>query len=224
MGGGKPVLFRSYESTMGTSIPCTVWEAARATSAAPTIFKRIYIGQHKEPFIDGGLGRNNPTEEVLSEAKIVFPGRRVACVISIGTGHPKMIKVPNPGIFEKNVVPVRVIEAVVSMASDCEATAGRMVKYFENQPRTYFRFNVEHGLEDVKLSDWDRTDEVAAQTRHYMTHEVGPCLDDAVTAMLGRSTKIRLSKAFRCVAYPSARNWRVAFESRPLQVLGGRQG
>lgn len=36
-----------------------IWEAARATSAAPAYFERLkYKG---EEFIDGGMGWNNPT-------------------------------------------------------------------------------------------------------------------------------------------------------------------
>ena len=35
-----------------------IWEAARATSAAPTYFPRIKLGDHE--YVDGGLGFNNP--------------------------------------------------------------------------------------------------------------------------------------------------------------------
>ncbi|KDR66070.1 hypothetical protein GALMADRAFT_28572, partial [Galerina marginata CBS 339.88] len=62
MGGNIPVLFRTYESHKPHS-NCKIWEAARATSAAPTFFKRIEIGRD-QPFIDGGLGRNNPSRVV----------------------------------------------------------------------------------------------------------------------------------------------------------------
>jgi patatin-like phospholipase/acyl hydrolase len=35
-----------------------IWEAARATSAAPTYFPRIKLGDYE--YVDGGLGFNNP--------------------------------------------------------------------------------------------------------------------------------------------------------------------
>jgi patatin-like phospholipase/acyl hydrolase len=38
---------------------CMIWQAARATCAAPTYFRRMKIG--KWEYVDGGLGFNNPT-------------------------------------------------------------------------------------------------------------------------------------------------------------------
>ncbi|KAJ7178835.1 hypothetical protein C8R43DRAFT_871497, partial [Mycena crocata] len=61
-------------------------KAARSTSATPTLFKRIFgTGSLPETFIDAGMGRNNPADQVLSEARQMFPGRAIACRISIGT-------------------------------------------------------------------------------------------------------------------------------------------
>ncbi|KAJ7884782.1 FabD/lysophospholipase-like protein [Mycena olivaceomarginata] len=182
----KPVLFRSYVSRKEVPIHCTVWEAARATSAAPTFFKRIDIGPEKrpEPFIDGGVGQNNPTERVLAEARVVFPRRKIACVISVGTGQPDVIDVPKPSFFEQNVIPLGSIKAMVAMVTDCEETAQRMESLFERCPNTYFRFNVDRGLQAVKLGDWDRLNEVSAHTRQYMCrNDVSRRLDEAVRAI-----------------------------------------
>ena len=169
MNAGIPVLFRTYASRKQSSIPCTVWQAARATSAAPTFFERVYIGSasRRQPYIDGGVGRNNPTAQVLEEAEAEFPGRRIACVISIGTGKLAIINLPKPHFFQ-NVVATHVIKAMVAIATDCEKTAEEMEKKFKDKPKTYFRFNVEQGLQDVKLGDWNRMDEVFAHTAQYM--------------------------------------------------------
>jgi len=35
-----------------------IWEAARATSAAPTYFPRIKLDEYE--YVDGGVGFNNP--------------------------------------------------------------------------------------------------------------------------------------------------------------------
>jgi len=196
MNARIPVLFRTYLSPKEPSIPCTVWQAARATSAAPTIFKRVLIGPaaRPEPFIDGGVGRNNPIVQVLEEAELMFPDRKIACVISIGTGKLGTIDVPNPGFFERNVVPVGVIQAMVAMATDCEETAQQMEKKFRHPPKTYFRFNVEQGLQKVGLGDWDRMGEVAAHTRNYMnTLEVDQRLATAVKAVREGKGVIRTS-------------------------------
>ena len=77
---------RTYnESTTGR---CTIVEAARATSAAPTFFEpvEIMINGTKERFVDGALGFNNPVMELYSEAKTIFPSRSIDCIVSLGTG------------------------------------------------------------------------------------------------------------------------------------------
>ncbi|WKT53808.1 MFS transporter superfamily [Fusarium oxysporum f. sp. vasinfectum] len=66
-----------------------VWEAARATSAAPVMFT-----PHTIPgvgtFQDGGLWQNNPLAVALSEAREIWPSANVPDVaLSIGTGFHK---------------------------------------------------------------------------------------------------------------------------------------
>src|SRR5271154_5141880 len=53
---GPPTLFRSYQCQGYSPNQCAIWEAARATSAAPTFFKpiKIEISQPGSTFIDGG--------------------------------------------------------------------------------------------------------------------------------------------------------------------------
>lgn len=55
-----PVFLRSYKNPNGLlELPnIKVWEAARATSAAPAYFEPIVVGGVK--LVDGGLGANNP--------------------------------------------------------------------------------------------------------------------------------------------------------------------
>lgn len=80
---GGPTPFRSYEVRENKSFNCKIWEAARATSAAPTFFKRIDIGYPGEEvsFLDASLGYNNPIKQVLDECKVIFPqGRRLGCI------------------------------------------------------------------------------------------------------------------------------------------------
>jgi len=82
------------------------------------------------------------------------------------------------------VIPTGIIKAMVEMATDCEATSQQMEKKFEHWPMTYFWFNVEQGLQKVKLGDWERMDEVSAHSRSYMSmHEVDQRLATAVEAI-----------------------------------------
>jgi patatin-like phospholipase/acyl hydrolase len=62
-----PVFLRSYKPNLSTMEPdeinallpdIKVWQAARATSAAPSYFKPFNVGKYD--LIDGGLGANNP--------------------------------------------------------------------------------------------------------------------------------------------------------------------
>ncbi|EPS38438.1 hypothetical protein H072_7827 [Dactylellina haptotyla CBS 200.50] len=83
---GNPRLFRTYETREEASPNIPIWQAARATSAAPTFFKRAFIGSGslKEEFIDAGLGCNNPTKQLLDEAERFYEADYpISCIVSI---------------------------------------------------------------------------------------------------------------------------------------------
>ena len=161
------MLFRTYQSRE-TQSDCKIWEAARATSAAPTFFKRIEIGRtRKQPFIDGGLGRNNPSQVVLDEAKALFGTRQIGCLVSIGTGQAEVIGIKKPGLFQQ-IIPTDVIDALRAITTDCEATHEAMLGRFANLPNTYFRLNVEQGMQGIEFSEWEKSSNVEAHTAQYM--------------------------------------------------------
>lgn len=76
---------RSYHSTLEEPIACAIWEAARATSAAPTFFEKITF-ECGTTFRDGALRDNNPIFQLVDEAKYVFPGQEISTIVSLGTG------------------------------------------------------------------------------------------------------------------------------------------
>lgn len=95
-------LFRTYEeppnSETDQRFQCPksykeqkVWEAARATSAAPSYFKSF------ENYIDGGLSANNPTLDLLTEfhRQNGHPKKSIGVVVSIGTGKTDFQKASN---------------------------------------------------------------------------------------------------------------------------------
>jgi len=165
MSANIPVLFRTYQSHE-THLHCKIWEAARATSAAPTFFKCIEIG-NKQPFVDGGLGRNNPSRVVMDEAEAIFGACEIGCLVSIGTGQAEIINIKKPGFFQQ-ILPTDVIKVLQAISTDCAATHEEMLRLFRNSPNIYFRLNVEQGMQGIKLSDWEKLANVEAHTTTYL--------------------------------------------------------
>ena len=198
MNANIPVLFRTYESFEPHS-NCKIWEAARATSAAPTFFKHIEIGR-AQPYIDGGLGRNNPSRVVLDEAKRLFSAHHIGCLVSIGTGHAETISIKKSWGFHQ-IVSTDIFDTLKAITTDCEATHEAMLGLFAKLPTTYFRFNVEHGMQGIKLSEWERLGNVEAHTAHYMRkkeiEEKLALLVDAIRVPRGQLTIEQLSEQRR---------------------------
>jgi len=192
MNANIPVLFRSYQSRE-THSGCKIWEAARATSAVPTLFKHIEIG-NKQPFIDGGLGCNNPSKLLLKEAKVVFPTHQIGCLVSIGTGHAEVIGIGKPGFFQQ-IVPTDVIDALKAISTDCETTHEDMLFFFSNSLNIYFRINVEQGMQGIKLSEWEKIANVEAHTMQYLRkEEVGEKLTLVINAIKSQKTHFMMEQ------------------------------
>ncbi|KAJ7840799.1 acyl transferase/acyl hydrolase/lysophospholipase [Mycena olivaceomarginata] len=170
-----PVLLRTYNTPDHPAMDCTIWQAGRATSAAPTFFKQIKIGRPgmEEAFLDGGMGHNNPTAALLLEAKILFPDKQIACIISLGTGQP------------------HTINAIQKMATDCEKEHQSLAHHFDGVEKLYFRFNVEQGMQDIQLDQWEKLGDVVANTRQYIqSHPVVNQLADAVKSLSERAGRV----------------------------------
>ncbi|KAG6805792.1 hypothetical protein H0H92_013990, partial [Tricholoma furcatifolium] len=140
-------LFRSYTVKQNSGYNAEIWEAVRATSAAPMFFKRIFVGSEpQEEFIDGGLRVNNPVSEVLQEAKTIWGDNYpIKCIINIGTGHSETIKLEKPMGIQK-VLPTKFAKMLHQIALDCEKTAEDFEKKYRDQ-HLYYRLSVQHGLE-----------------------------------------------------------------------------
>ncbi|KAL2204191.1 FabD/lysophospholipase-like protein [Sarocladium strictum] len=166
----QPAFLRSYPSTNSNDLAqyTTVWEACRATSAAPGFFDSIAVGPNKQELIDGGLGHNNPVETVYAEARDLWGPtdsqlrRRIACLISIGTGVPKS-KTLEPGLRQT-------LKTLSKMVSDTQTTANRFRRdkseLVSNQQ--YFRFNVDVGLQGIGLEEHQKQAVIADATSTYL--------------------------------------------------------
>lgn len=172
---GLPREFRSYSSRTTALTNCTIWEALRASTTHPELFKDFKVGNRGEQewFVHGGLGCSNPTARLLEEAKEVFPNRKVASIVSIGAGHAQTIQVAEMSRIERMLgygatAMGRVLRAAYEMASDNERVAEEMARRFANGEFGYYRLNVEQGMQGIEPKEWERQDDVAAHTQAYM--------------------------------------------------------
>ena len=186
-----PRLFRSYLTREYAVSGCRIWESARATTTASTIFKRMKIIDETgmtEDFFDGGLLYKNPSVLVLDEAMRVFGGAsNLGCLISIGTGRrdPASLSCPNS---KEKVLPVAFVDILKQMMTNCEQNAHQMAKRFQGSPGRYFRFTVSRGIGSIPLQEWGRIDEVRTKTTSYMEEvDVLNSIDMAVKTLCERS-------------------------------------
>ncbi|KAJ7367478.1 hypothetical protein DFH08DRAFT_927989 [Mycena albidolilacea] len=195
-----PVLLRTYNTPDHPAMDCTIWQAGRATSAVPTFFKQVKIGRPgmEEAYLDGGMGHNNPTAALLLEAKVLFPDKQIACIISLGTGQPHTINIPKPSLLNR-FIPLDVVKAIQKIAMDCEKEHQSLAHHFDGVTKLYFRFNVEQGMQDIQLNQWEKLGDVMANTRQYIQSQpVVKQLADAVTSLsekIGRVSTTSLATA-----------------------------
>ncbi|OTB15364.1 hypothetical protein K445DRAFT_61039 [Daldinia sp. EC12] len=164
------VRLRSYDLPGKPDIRATISEAALATSAATTLFDPVEIGARK--FADGALGANNPAEEVEGEASDIWcPDTAdlkplVKCFISIGTG--------NPGKKPLNLKMFRFLsQTLVEIATETDNTEKRFIAKWRQHfdEKRYFRFNVDQGLQHIKLTEYKEQGAIEAATHGYLDHQ-----------------------------------------------------
>ncbi|KUM60368.1 hypothetical protein ACN42_g6761 [Penicillium freii] len=164
------VRLRSYPIRNKPEIPVTICQAARATSAATTFFEPVSIGARR--FADGALGANNPVDEVEGEASDIWCEDTgdlkplVKCFISIGTGHP------GKKAMEDNLLKF-VSKTLPTLATQTEHTEKRFIakwrQHYDN--KRYFRFNVDQGLQDVGLAEYQQQGLIESATEGYLDHQ-----------------------------------------------------
>ena len=183
-----PTLFRSYDVAKNKEYNCTIWEAARATSAAPTIFKRIKIGPLGSgiEYVDAGIGYNNPVKQVIAEAARVFgDDAPIAGILSIGTGQSGSVGLTKPDAFQK-LLPTNLINVLKEIATDSGRVAGEMKNRYTKVAELYSRLDVDRGLQSVSLDEWKRLGEVREHTKNYMRLEdISKRIDNVVGVLNG---------------------------------------
>jgi hypothetical protein len=127
-------------------------------------------------------------KELLHEAAHEFgEERRVSCIISIGTGKPKVTGFKKSGFGLQRVLPLDLINALARMATDSEAEAAEIKEKYRNCTGLYHRLNVDRGLESISLEEWEKLGEVKTHTTAYLNdQDVSREVDEIVKALIGR--------------------------------------
>ncbi|KAG8683143.1 hypothetical protein FRC11_013918 [Ceratobasidium sp. 423] len=123
-------------------------------------------------YIDGGLSGNNPTAHMLVEVGRVLADRNVSCVLSIGAGYLRPVSAKSKDLG-------------INIAQDSERVAQEMARRFQYTTNIYFRFNVDHGMQNIGAASWDKMPEVIIHTRQYIgLFEVSSSLTEAAKALV----------------------------------------
>ncbi|KAJ4303373.1 hypothetical protein N0V90_002266 [Kalmusia sp. IMI 367209] len=146
-----------------------IWEVTRATSAAPFFFKMLEAelgGDSKVGFKDGGIRENNPSYAAYSEhCSLKGDDHEPALLLSIGTGRPNTthdgFASVWPGPFGK--VPLMkkwsekfaVFKNVLIKYTEGEDRHKMMRTIARGEHRWYKRLNVDKGLQDMALDNWE---------------------------------------------------------------------
>lgn len=146
----KAFVFRNYNLQPGVrshylgGCQHELWQAIRASSAAPGYFREFPLGNDLHQ--DGGLLINNPTALAIHECKCLWPNTPVQCVVSLGTGRYE-----TSGKNSATYTSLKTkLTNVISSATDTEEVHTMLDALLP--PNSYYRFNP-YMNEDIALDE-----------------------------------------------------------------------
>lgn len=160
----------------------TVWQAARATTAAPGFFEPLPF-ENTTTLRDGALRNNNPIMEVMREIETEFGYRDadIDCIVSIGTGVSKT------EFFRDDLVSVA--KACGTIATDTEATETLFRSIYATPGKLlherYFRLEVDQGLQDMGMEEWKSMHNIWSITTTYLNNPIRQDMLGKCAALLG---------------------------------------
>ena len=164
--------------------------------ATPSYFSPISIGPRgrHQVFIGGPHGANNPTRELLKEASSIFGKEKlVAQIVSLGCGRSHIYSV------ERSTNTEGVGRSVQEMAADCEAVAKELSTRLCDMD-AYLRLNVERGMENVLMNEWDNLGPIETHTSAYVeTAEISESIEASLKSLQGCAGTVTLGEIS---AYP----------------------
>lgn len=192
--GTGQIWLRSYDSRKEPAVApnATIWQAGRATAATALAFKPIQIGQ--SVFLDEGTGKYNPAPMVLDEAVCnEWPGREIGVFLSIGTGKRPDGTNNQEHLWWEGFVSggigdfAEARRRLISKIEGCEKTHKEMKDHLAKRqvnPENYYRLNVNVGVGEFGMNEWNALSEISTNTRMYLAEK------DVQSMTLDASAKI----------------------------------
>lgn len=198
VSSGLPTIIRSYHTDVTEKPRVTIWQAARATTACPTMFAPIFIPTLGGSFVDGAMGFSNPSELAMEEMSIIAPDdvTQKICLVSIGSGRLRAIEFPDSSspwlpnflnvskqIRSKLLLAEKCMELLTCTEVVHQRLSVRARSSKASNELQYYRFNVEHGMEDISWGDVTKLTLAESTAREYLNeHEtrekVKSCVKD----------------------------------------------
>ena len=160
------------ERNPGLAHKFAIWEAAKATSAAPLFFDDVEI--EGQPYCDGSFWTNNPSYEILWEVPFIYQSKGdvkdtkqrrsispqskladsdtdsadsvVDIFLSIGSGRTERVKRPQRTMFLQS------LWSCFPSTNDSEDVHEKMN---EEAPNVYIRLSVRSGLNRIQPHKWE---------------------------------------------------------------------
>ncbi|XP_051962265.1 calcium-independent phospholipase A2-gamma-like isoform X2 [Xyrauchen texanus] len=135
----KAFIFRNYNHSPGRlsryagGSGYQLWEAVRASSAAPGYFQEFPL--QGDIHQDGGLILNNPCALAVNESRLLWPNQPFQCVLSLGTGRYDNAR---RGPATSTSLRAKISNLICS-ATDTEGVHTLLDDLLS--PNVYFRFN-----------------------------------------------------------------------------------
>ncbi|KAJ7280407.1 acyl transferase/acyl hydrolase/lysophospholipase [Mycena rebaudengoi] len=165
VNNGPAASFRTYQSPDSDTISppsrtTFVWEAGRATSAAPAYFPPVQI--NGKLYNDGGVGHNNPVYEALREAAYLTSNENpIACLISLGTGMSKNRILKFAGPLAPNIFRLGGLSrSLTALITETEKNHVHMKSTAKHSKFEYYRFNptLDSLGKEFALDEWKHID------------------------------------------------------------------
>ena len=155
--------YRSIDDDARDTNVYTIWEAARATSAAPLYFPPLDV--RGQTYYDGALHCNNPVIEVIKEARTEFPVSCIKTLVSIGTGSTKITE--PYGLFG-------ILYSFMERVTDTEARHQDVLNddSFKDVRPGYFRFQEQTKLGEIDLADAGKLNEIERLAQQFLGSDI----------------------------------------------------